>query len=221
MKHKCICLVLACLSQLSCSDAKSPPSEKDVPPKTGKRDATQGYPPPEASTKAFFPAFVFHDIEKHDQFVVDWYSKHLRAMNEPSLYDAARDTAVHQYRFLWLPTWGRPVAVRVEILPGGASLLNLTILSGSAGYAPGEVKSQRSIQLSVLQTRGLLDSLDSINYWAMPSQDDVSVPDGERYILEAALGGRYHLVDRWSPEGPFAEVCQAFLKLAELKTPVD
>src|SRR6266481_2721376 len=47
-----------------------------------------------------------------DAFNREWYSKHLRSMAEPSL--SCGEPRGESYRFLWLRTWGRPIAVRVE-----------------------------------------------------------------------------------------------------------
>jgi hypothetical protein len=64
-----------------------------------------------------------------------WYSQHLRAMSEPSLSCGRPKGEV--YRFLWLRTWGRPVAVRVEAAPGDLFVAAVE-LDGAAGR-PGKV----------------------------------------------------------------------------------
>ena len=46
-----------------------------------------------------------------DDFVRGWYGKHLTVMREPSLW-LARSSPRESYRFTWLRTWGRPVAIR-------------------------------------------------------------------------------------------------------------
>ncbi|MEO0477015.1 MAG: hypothetical protein AAF085_13740 [Planctomycetota bacterium] len=204
----CLLLIAAC----SAEDDNSMSASNAVPDRT----------PPSKSTTDYFPDLIFSDTPDHHEFVVDWYSKHLRAMDEPSLYDRSQDSEAHQYRFLWLPTWGRPVAVRLELSSDGTGLVKSTILDGSGGYEPGNIKSETTATINAEKVKSLLEDIESIKYWSMPTRDDRIGTDGEQYILEAIKGGRHHIVDRWSPEDgdSFAEVCQQLIKLAGIKTPV-
>src|SRR5262245_46652627 len=47
----------------------------------------------------------------HSQFRSDWYSRHLRAMNEVALPFLVNDD--ESYRFLWLRTFHHPVAIHL------------------------------------------------------------------------------------------------------------
>src|SRR4051794_37575604 len=73
-----------------------------------------------ADTEYFPPrAFVLEsppgDRKDISGSLADGFSRHLRAMNEPSLWKSSHgDKGPSTYRFLWLPTWGHPVAVRIE-----------------------------------------------------------------------------------------------------------
>ena len=179
--------------------------------------------PPIESTTEYFPDLVFSDRPDLHQLIVNWYSKHLRAMDEPSLYGRSRDSGAHHYRFLWLPTWGRPVAARLELSDDGTGILKSTILDGSGGYEPGNIKHESTTTINAENVASYLEALDSINYWSMPTNDARIGTDGEQYILEAIKNGQYHIVDRWSPEDKdaFAEVCQQLIKLADIKTPIE
>lgn len=55
---------------------------------------------------AYFPT------DAVSKFQTEWYSKHLAAMKEASLY-ASENDAVESYRFLWLRSFHHPVAVRI------------------------------------------------------------------------------------------------------------
>ena len=78
----------------------------------------------------------------------DRYSRALRAMNEPSLWELARsDKQIGAYRLLWLPTWGRPVAVRIE-RSGKVVTLNAVLLGGDGGYEIGELATSKRVALS-------------------------------------------------------------------------
>src|SRR5678810_56885 len=51
-----------------------------------------------------------------------WYPNHLRAMKEPSLFLQSTNKAVEQYRFLWLRTFHKAIAVRIRKDNAGITL---------------------------------------------------------------------------------------------------
>lgn len=166
----------------------------------------------DATPAAFFPPHTFSDAT--EKLTVDWYGKQLRAMGEPSLWAAALagKTAV---RFLWLRTWGRPIAVRVDV-DGGLARLVATRLTGDGGYRPGKIDVQRSRALTAAEWEEVERALAAATFDTMPAQAEAGL-DGAQWILERAKGGTYHLVDRWSPLGryaAFAHACQVLLDLA-------
>src|SRR4051812_45237449 len=67
-----------------------------------------------------------------DEFMRRWYSKHLRAMAEPSLSCATSEGEGDSFRFLWLRTFHEPIAVRVDIRSKKATITTVT-LSGAGG----------------------------------------------------------------------------------------
>lgn len=117
----------------------------------------------------FFPPGAFSERADRHQFVSAWYSKHLSAMDEPSLLKMAEAGAHEVYRFTWLRTFHAPFAFRLDVRPDG---------SGS---------------LLVKSTNG-----------------------------KGVKGGKYHVVDRWTPEsGQFRRVMLDLVALAGVAvTPV-
>jgi hypothetical protein len=57
-------------------------------------------------------------------------------MSEPSL--SCDRTGAETYRFLWLRTWGHPIAVRIAGLSTGG-LISAVELDGAGGYGPGTI----------------------------------------------------------------------------------
>ena len=119
------------------------------------------------------------------------------------------------YRFLWLRTFRHPVAVTLERNVDHFELRSVE-LDGAGGYAPGKILStgRKSITQEVwCQFTGLLDKAA---YWKIPSnsRDDMGY-DGSQWILEGIKDGRYHIVDRWTPQtGEYREACLFVLKLS-------
>jgi hypothetical protein len=121
------------------------------------------------------------------------------------------------YRFLWLRTWGRPIAVRVEKV-GDAATLIATELDGWGGYNPGKVARRIERRLTLVEWNLLSDRLTRIGFWRLPGHLPGQGLDGAQWIVEGREGARYHLVDRWSPKtGDYRDLCLALVDLAGLR----
>jgi hypothetical protein len=170
--------------------------------------------PERTEPTAYFPPHTFN--ESIETLTVGWYGKHLRAMKEPSLWAAASRGST-AYRFLWLRTWGRPIAVRVTVNGTGAHLV-VTRLSGSGGYEPGDVELRRERDLGRADVQRIESALADADYDTTPAEGEAGM-DGAEWIIERAAAGNYRLVERWSPAptGPsasFRAACEVFLELA-------
>ena len=161
----------------------------------------------------FFPKGVFGErLPSFDQdaFTREWYSQHLRAMTKPSL--SCGESSGESYRFLWLRTWGRPIAVRIEA--GRSSTLTAVELDGAGGYEPGKVSRKVQRQLSAAT---LSEALKATGFWKMPGRLPTHGLDGAQWVMEGRSGLNYHVVDRWSPApGVCRELCLMLVKFAGL-----
>ncbi|MCL5287089.1 MAG: hypothetical protein M1453_03725 [Acidobacteria bacterium] len=143
-------------------------------------------------------------LESGDELLRSVYSKFLRVMNEPSLWELSKDQKSHSYRFLWLRTFDNPIAVRVIVNEDGTGTLVTKILSGQGGYDPGRLRTNRRRKLSTREVGHLLFILDERGFWSLPSEERLPEGtvqlDGAQWITEGVKGGAYHVVYRWSPE---------------------
>jgi hypothetical protein len=160
---------------------------------------------------AFFPAKTFP--ERVDGFVSDWYGKHLGAMREPSLWASAvrGETA---WRFLYLRTWGKPIAIRVM----SDGHLFATRLSGSGGYDPGTIDQHRERFLAKSDLVRIESALVAMSFDTTETEGDMG-NDGAQWVIERANAGKYRLVERWSPDvthksPAFLAACDVFIDLA-------
>lgn len=169
------------------------------------------------ASEPYFPELVFSQRKAANDSRVEWYSEHLRAMGEPSMWKLSRDDLGSTgYRFLWLPTEGHPVAVRIVKAREGA-VLKLVQLNGAGGFSPGKVAINKEVALSNQQWEGLTAFVSRARFWEMPIVDKRIGRDGEQLIVEGVKGGKYHVVDRWSPEsGDFRKLCRHMVDLAGL-----
>lgn len=174
---------------------------------------------PMMGNEAFFPPKVLAQDQPGNQFRNNWYSKHLRAMKEEPLYSPDGEW-VESYRFLWLRSFHNPVAVRIWKC-GSVRFVSVKELDGAGGYEPGKLKLERKRELTPDEWREFMRYLEDSCYWQLPTRDDSIGFDGAQWIFEAVKGGRYHVVDRWTPQnGSYRELCLYALKLSGLKLDV-
>jgi hypothetical protein len=141
---------------------------------------------------------------------VSWYSKHLAAAAEASLYKASLDpanAATKTYRFTWLRSFHEPVVIRINEAPKGEMRLTAKRLTGQGGTEPGHVGVTVARTLSV-QESGKLRALIARDDLANLEPADCAMgADGAQWILESRTGGAYHFAHRWSPKnGPVREI---------------
>lgn len=179
-----------------------------------------------AATPVYFPpvydrmyapcASLGRSLPRFDDLHRDWYSKHLAAAGEPSLFERARTGQGDILRFLWLRTFDAPVIVRIEGLRGTAPRLVAVELDGQGGYAPGKVRRRLERSLLPAQSADLRRRLVAQNPLKQPSGSDGCEAglDGSQWIVERAIGPRYKMVDRWRPEtGAVRATGMAMLRL--------
>ncbi len=167
---------------------------------------------------AFFPAQPEDGPGGLGEFRVEWYSKHLKAMKEPSLWGLSRNAGgPESYRLLLLPSFTHPIAVRIT-KDGVGATLRAVVLTGKGGYEPGRVAIDRTLSLDAGQWAGLEKEIEAAEFWSLPTTvADDSGTDGEQYVVEGLKGGRYHVVDRWEPDPAYKELIGHIFGLSGLK----
>jgi hypothetical protein len=91
---------------------------------------------------AFFPR-VLSQNPSSVRFLNGWYSRHLEAMNERPL--SALENEDESYRFLWLRTFHKPVAIHVW-RAGELHFIVVKRLNGHGGYDPAGLISTGRIR---------------------------------------------------------------------------
>ncbi|MCU0618161.1 MAG: hypothetical protein MUD17_13905 [Gemmatimonadaceae bacterium] len=139
---------------------------------------------------------------------IRWYGAHFRALGEGRLCHLA-PAKTEVYRFVWLRSFHRPVAVRVTHDSGGTSL-RAKETDGKGGYEPGRVVTDTTVVLTPAQWQELQALVARTGLWeATPPAVAASVGlDGAQWVIEGVRDGRYRAIDAWSPEpvGPQAPV---------------
>lgn len=167
-----------------------------------------------AHAQQFFPTGVFYpDNLKLDSAVSRWYSEHLSALREPSLFQE-KDSNVQIYRFLWLRTFHHPVAVRVIILSDGSATVMTKMADGTGGYKPGKLILDKTEALVPEKAQILSEKVRRLLYAPVPLRvQENNGRDGAQWILEGMDHGRYRLIERWRPQdGPVRDLGLYFLR---------
>jgi hypothetical protein len=170
----------------------------------------------------YFPTKSADGDPQLDPFLIRWYSSDLKALEEPSLLELAKSPGSISYRFLWLRTFHNPVAIRLDVMSDGTSILTTKVTNGAGGYSPGKLIVNSTRKLSLEQLRGFLKSVEKTRFWIMPTLDEErNGCDGSEWIIEGVKDGQYHVVTRWSPDsGAVRELGLILLSdLAQMKIP--
>lgn len=61
------------------------------------------------------------------------------------------------------------------------------------------------------------DKVEESGFWDLPVSEEQYGKDGSRWVIEAHTRGKYHVVDRWSPEGDFRDLGLYLMELSGVK----
>jgi hypothetical protein len=103
-------------------------------------------------------------------------------MGESSL--SCGDEDGDAFRFLWLRTWGRPIAIRVHRSANGASVVAVE-LDGAGRYEAGKVCRRIERKLTDAESTAITSAVREVGFWALPTQIDDNELDGAEWIFEA------------------------------------
>ena len=186
------------------------------------------------SNQPYFPKDLFPEVEidwirtdsiitiekkvkegTYDEYVVDWYSKHLHAMKEPLLFN--RKVKKEVYRFTWLRTFHKPMTFRIEKWKD-RYILYWKITNGAGGYEPGNLESEKFKIITEKEWLEFSKLVDKANFWTMELGRSSIGNDGSEWILEGLNKSNYRVVTVWSPtKGNFYEACKYLIDLSDIK----
>jgi hypothetical protein len=178
---------------------------------------------PKDSNTFYFPlGATSGDAHVLDTFTNSWYSKMLFGLHEPVLYQSSDTSEI--FRFIWLRTFHKPIAIRVTAKKG-EHILTVKVASGAGGYDVGNLVRDTSFYISNNEWKEFSSQIGAINFWSLPSQDNNRGKDGSEWILEGQETGKYHFVTRWSPRAnvtsnkDYRSCCYYLIQLSGLNIP--
>ena len=168
-----------------------------------------------APAKAFFGGVDLSGTGWSDRYIVEWYSEALKAMGEDKLISSSNEE--ESYRFLWLRSFHEPIAVRVRRI--GSHRLVVVKEMERSGVSESCRKSVKTTAflISEEEWNQFMLNLERACFWRMPTPDEKILMDGAEWIMEGYREGRYHVVDRQSPdEGPYRDACLYLLRVSHV-----
>lgn len=147
-----------------------------------------------------------------------WYDGHFRALGEIPLCEIRE--AAEVYRFVWLRTFHKPIAIRIEKrVPQIRLFVKQT--DGAGGYDAGNLTVNRTIALWNLHWEHFQERLRVAGFFKQPQLDTTTGLDGAQWILEGLKNRQYYIDDRWTPSAKsehakFREACLYLLSLSGL-----
>lgn len=147
-------------------------------------------------------------------FVNKWYSKHLHSLKEISLFDKKNEN-LKIIRYTNLGTWSNPFVYKMENR-NNQIILTYSKTNGLGGYQTGKIIRNRKKKINIDKWNEFILKANKMNFWNMKTHQQIDVNDGEEWILEILINGKYHIVSRRSPDnyddGEFAQLCNLLAK---------
>jgi hypothetical protein len=178
------------------------------------------FPPTASQAKAFcFRSLWFSREAAVDGFENRWFSQHLTAAKEPSIYLAAQRAApppgLSTFRFTWLRSFHTPVFIRLHVTDDGKYHMVAKELSGAGGYQPGTLKRMIVRDLLPTEAQQFQQLIRKSDFFKLPPSDCSLGADGAEWVFEGIDQKGYHVLTRWSPkEGPARDVGEFLLRLS-------
>ena len=97
-----------------------------------------------------------------------------------------------------------------------AGWIRYAVLDGSGGYEPGDLAAEGRRVLTRSGLHELRSRLDAADLFHERAEDLTIGADGSSWTVEVLVGGRYHVVNRWSPslDDHSSRGTRAFVELA-------
>lgn len=141
------------------------------------------------------------DIHILETFDTEIYLAQLQQAKEPGFCENPLPTDAHRYRLLWVPTFGHPILIRIDIKTDGKAELHIQSWSGQGGYEWGKPQITKMRELAPDEEADLFMTLADIGFWTLPAtveNTNYIVLDGTEWIMEGVRDGKCHAIARYS-----------------------
>ena len=143
----------------------------------------------------YFPKNTFSERDNLDAFIQTWYGKYLDVLDNENLIIVNNKNVV---RFTCLRTFHKPFSIKVIWDNNNANLI-YNMSNGMGGYRSGELMNHYEKILNNDQIKKLIEIININNAFNESTIINELGFDGSQWIIEINIGGRYKVIDRWTP----------------------
>lgn len=165
-----------------------------------------------------FPPRTFQQSQVMDDFVRNEFLEQSKAMGEEDISQRV-DEPTQIIRLTLLPAMTfYTEAIRIE-MSGDRITLTAKRASKSGRQDIGNLSPEKHAELTPQQWSELQAKLAHADFWNLPSSEKTIGLDGVFWIVEGVSGGRYHIVNRWSPgsESRYGQLTAYIMELADFR----
>jgi len=176
--------------------------------------------PPLGNITWYFPPGNYEESRYGDslhlnKFTNIWYSRVLKNCEEPVLYNYKGSEEI--YRFTLLSSYYYPVVFRFQ-KKGFNFILTTKVLRERYSEYPDDLETNNSVSVSFFKWYKFKGKLAEADFWKLNLNDPSAPPtDASFWVVEAFKDGRYHMIERWSPEPDLRNACLYLLSISNLK----
>jgi hypothetical protein len=146
-----------------------------------------------SAAQTYFPPGIPEDTSGYELV--------LKALREPSLWELSRQNpSAEAYRFLYLRERDRPASIRLVVGKSGSTGWFYRRMSSGQGDQPGGIREYGMSWSWKSRTAAFLSIVEDEGFWNLATLAGPVSGCRSHWIIEGVKQGRYHLVDRCSPD---------------------
>ena len=188
------------------------------------------YPP----DKRYFPAGHFvnlvkgwecdfttnytHDIEWAQETDSDRMAEQLAALKEQSILTLPLLENQEIYRFTWLRSFHKPIAIRIE-KTGDLVRLYYKVGKGMGGYKPKGIKSSGKKTLSITEWDNFVKLVEAMDYNSWDNNSEMTMMDGSEWMIEHKTSTQFQAKKTNIAGEDFTKAGLYLVGLANIKIP--
>lgn len=146
----------------------------------------------------------------------EWVKTQLFDLQEKCIYNSELPANGIVYRFTWLRSFEHPVCIRIEKIEDRA-VLYWKIGKGAGGYAPKGLKKSCKKRLNNKEWEAFQNLLKEADFDNLPNECEISMADGEDWILEKKTNSNFKMHRTNWPSKEFENACLYILKKTDVK----